>query len=802
MANLVRFLATVFLATHIVACTSPEERIAKHMSTASALLIDGDLVKARLEYRSALQLNDQLPEAWFGLAQIAERQQEWQQALSLANRTVELDPNYREAQTMRGEIFLLAGEYAKALEITQILMTESQSDAAIMALHASVLFRLGQISEAIDLAEQALKQDPTEETATLMLAAAVLQEGDAERALVYLDQGTAVAEPSLPMMLMQIKVLSALGDTDQVEQTYRNAIAKHPTNTALRLRLVNFYLQLFDSEAAEAVMREVVDVNPDDQEMLNRLLSLINQTKGIEAALAEIEERIEAQPANSELRFTQVQLLTMAEEQEAAAAVLETVATTAPDRSDRHRASTMIAQRLLAAGDKTAAMERVDTILAEDSRYEDAVLIRSSVRIEQRELTTAIADLRAVLKDNPSSARALLLLAKAHELDGAIDLADDMYDRAFESSEQAATYGMAYADFLKKVKRFDRAIAILSVTAQRNPKSAEVLAELANLHLQQGDWLTAEQVAQQLKQVEGELESANVLLSKAAVSRAQDTDDLSALETLGTGAASREASMASLVSAYVSDGNVDAALDYLEAVLADDPGNTTAALLQAQVFAVRGDGTNARAAYQTLLQSNETLASVYTSYARYLLSEGETQAALTLLERGVQLNPGSFTLRAILANSVEQSGDYNRAIDLYEQLIEEAPNADPIANNLANLLAEHRTDTGSLQRALSLANRFRQSPVPEFRDTLGWVLFQLARYEDALPLLRGAAADRSSSGVIHYHFARVLEQLGSKERAVEVYETALGLLDDDSELLPSIEETLSRLQPSLSSEAQ
>jgi tetratricopeptide (TPR) repeat protein len=757
-------------------------------------MADDEVAKARLEYRSALQIDEQLPEAWFGLAEVAERQQEWQQALSFATRAVEIDPNYTDAQILRAEIFLIAGEYAKALEITQILISQMGDQPQIMALHAGVLFRLGQLSDAIDLAERALRLNPAEETATLMLAAAMLQDGNPERALSFVQQGRSAAESSLPLLLMQVRVSQALGDIKQAEEAYLEAIAANPHNISLRLRLVDLYLRQFDTDNAERVMREVVDLNPADENSLNRLLALINQTKGIEAALAEIDNRIAAQPENIGLRFTQVDLLELAGDLERAKSVLEEVAANASDQADRHRASAAIAQRLLSVGKSDEALALADAILAEDPRQEDATLLRSGIRIRQRELNPVIADLRALLLDNPSSERALLLLAKAHELDGALDLADDMYDRAFESSDQASSYALAYAAFLKKVDRIERAVSILAASLQRHPKAAGVLTELADLYLQQGQWLEAEQLAQQLKQLEGEEALAGQLLSRVAVSRARDLDDLSGLEKQASSSQSQNASMAALVSAYVQDGNIEAAVAYLETVLTDDPDNTTAGLLLAQVFAIQGEDISARETYQSILQRDETAVSAYTKYARYLLAAGESETALEILEEGIQRNPESFTLRAVFANLVEQVGDYERAIELYQVLIAEAPNADPIANNLANLLAEHRTDDNSLQQAFALAIRFRQSPLPEYQDTLGWVMFRLKQYEDALPLLQNAVAGRPKSGIIRYHFAKVLQAVGNLDRAIAAYVGAGSLMNEGDPLRDQVELELAALR--------
>ena len=102
-----------------------------------------------------------------------------------------------------------------------------------------------------------------------------------------------------------------------------------------------------------------------------------------------------------------------------------------------------------------------------------------------------------------------------------------------------------------------------------------------------------------------------------------------------------------------------------------------------------------------------------------------------------------------------------------------------VANNLASLLADHRTDNASLEQAHRLAMMLRKSQVPFFKDTLGWVYYQRRDYKNALALLEEAAAALPGVPAVRYHLGMAYLADGQTEKGVEQFNTALGLAPDN-----------------------
>ena len=115
------------------------------------------------------------------------------------------------------------------------------------------------------------------------------------------------------------------------------------------------------------------------------------------------------------------------------------------------------------------------------------------------------------------------------------------------------------------------------------------------------------------------------------------------------------------------------------------------------------------------------------------------------------------------------------------------------ANNLASLLSDHRNDKASLERAHTLVAGLRETQIPQFKDTLGWVSYRRDDYVNAVPLLEKAVAGLPNAALVRYHLAMSYIAVGQSEKASEQLKAAL-LLAPDPELAGKVQEALRKLQ--------
>ena len=96
------------------------------------------------------------------------------------------------------------------------------------------------------------------------------------------------------------------------------------------------------------------------------------------------------------------------------------------------------------------------------------------------------------------------MLAKAHELAGAPELAQENYQKAYEAGKPALQFGVAYAEFLLTRNQPARAEVVVSEVLQSEPASVPAMRILAQARINQSDWSGAQAVANEINKLEGQ----------------------------------------------------------------------------------------------------------------------------------------------------------------------------------------------------------------------------------------------------------------------------------------------------------
>ena len=137
--NPTRFAALAAAACLVVlaGCSSPEDKVAGFQKRGASLLEKGDVVKARLEFQNALQINPNAVPALMGMVDIAERNREWARAYGLLNKVVDLDPKHLQARVKLGKLLLASGQLDKALQSSDAALALQADNADVLAFRAA-----------------------------------------------------------------------------------------------------------------------------------------------------------------------------------------------------------------------------------------------------------------------------------------------------------------------------------------------------------------------------------------------------------------------------------------------------------------------------------------------------------------------------------------------------------------------------------------------------------------------------------------------------------------------------------------
>lgn len=803
--SLVRVIVAALSLLIVSACSSPEERSQSHYERGLELLKENKHVKAGLEFRNALKLRPEFVLALYELAKVEERKRKWRGVASILTKVIELEPSHLEAHIKLGKLYLLGGNNNKALKYSNTAqnliknaskVVDIKIKAESLALRATTLFKLDDKEGAMRDARKALELDTDNVDARIVLVAERLAAEDQIEALALLNKGLERNERNVSLQVLKIDLLNSLKKKEEAEVVFRKIIELYPDTIVFRQALARFYLKWDRNEDAEKELRAIAASHPKDSAAGLAVVGFLNATKGFEAARKELIVQINKgndifpyQLALSRLYFSKGK-------NEEASRILQDVIAANGEYETTTTAEVELAKYMLAAKRRDKAEELVEAVLEKDKRNIEGLIVRATLRKGKGDWDGAIADLRTVLNERPQSARILLLIAEVHELNEAVDLADERLAVAVRVSNYEPRIGLRYVQFLLRRGLLERAEGILQDILLRRPHQREVLATLANVRLRQNNWLGAEEVAATLRELGDENKDISDQVLAAALSGQKKYDESIKLlqSAYGKTPTAIQPSI-TLFNTFLRAGKLDDAEVFVRNLLDANPKNAVAYVLLGTLYLQQGRRNDAEASFRRAMSVRpgqgagyRALSSLFAREKKYQEAERVQREGLTNLEKAHEgLSQGlekrnnrrqSLLLRAALAGLLELAGRFEDAIKEYEILLNEQPVSPIFSNNLASLLADYRDDEASLERAHTLAERFKNTRVPYFKDTLGWIYFRQKQYEPAALMLKEARDGAPKVPLIHYHLGKTYNALNLKELAKEELEKALELFKD------------------------
>ena len=782
-------------AFQFAGCSSREQRAQNYYNNGMSYLAKKEFVKARLELRNALQLKGDMIEAWRALAKIDEHDHNWQALAGSLRKIVELDPKEVAARVQLSKLLLLGGAFDGALKLANDAGKLEPKNANILALKAATLFKLKDIDGAIRMAQSALAIDPGNEDANSALAVAKYSQGDSSGALQTLENVAAAHKDDVGIIALKINILERMGNTQQAEALLRRLIELHPKEPVFRTQLIRFYLVHKRPDDALHELRSVVDADPGNTTAELQLVGLLNGLKGPAAARAELVSRIKAggsvflyQIALAKLDFAQGNV-------SASTKLLEQLIKSSKGSPDNvMTARITLAEMYLNKKNVAAAEVLITEILGADSRNIDGLRLRALVRIDRGQSDDAIADLRAALNDRPQSPALLATLGLAYERSGSIELADKAYFDATKASGFAPAYGLSYVAFLRRRNLTEHAESVLNDLASCNPNNLAILSALAQDKLAHQDWIGAHAVAEAIQRLGDKSVLADEISGIAFSGQKKIGQSLAALQSAYEANPAATQPMAALVGVYLQSKQIDKAEAFIQAVLKANPRNAQAIVLKGTIQLAKNNLSQAETDFKNAIKQQPNKVAGYRALAGLYIRQKKLDAALSTIRAGLQQQPKSFALRLTLAGLLEAKGDYEPAIAEYEAMLKDQPGSMIVANNLASLLTDHRTDKASLEKAKSLVLLLKNSQVPQFKDTMGWVNYKRRDYTAASSLLEAAAAELPNVSLVHYHLGMTYLATGQDAKALEQFKKARNLAPNDTELKEKIDAALSEKQ--------
>jgi len=758
----------------LAACDSPQEREAEHLKNGKALYESGDLSKAAIEFRNALQINPTGVEAKYFTGLIFEKKGNLPRAESVFQEVALQDPNKRDVQLKLGQYALMNGDAGEASMRADKLIVLDSSKPDGHTMKAAAFLIMGKLPEAETEAKAALALHPNDEDATIVLASQRARQGKFDEAEALVKEALAANPKSVQLLGFKLKLLSDQNRTTEVEQVFRQLIELDPTNPGHVVNLASMLTKAGRPAEAQEEFRRAIKTNSKSPLLLAAYADFLEKQVGTDQAIDEAKRLAGQFKGNALYSFLLARLYVKANRLDEAEVLLKQLVEEFDRSSDRLDAQVELARITLLRGDKQGALDQLAAILKADSKNQHALLLRAATKLTDARFDDAIGDARSVLSDTPSSAPALAILAKAYAATNEQELAIGALRNLARVIPDNADVHIQLAGLLvtrapdEAVKQLDAAIAL-------RPDDAELKAQKAQILIYTKRWDQGEVIGQDLADDQKTVALGHQILGEAALAREDFPTAITELQSAIDHGRSFSIVGPKLMEAYRrSDQPVGAAEKLLLDRIAKDPKDADALALLSEQRESEGDLTAAKDLLRQAIEAKPGERASYLNLARVLKNEGNPKEASDTLQLAAARFPNDSLVLESLAIGYELMHDYDAAKLAYENVLAKWPNDIVAANNLAMLIADvWPTDKALLDRARRLVEGFRNSNNPTLLDTLGWVQVRLGNIDGATIILKKAASMQPDNQQALYHYAVALSLKGLNDLARDTMVKAL-----------------------------
>jgi len=779
-------IAIAAVAILIGACTTPEKAKAQHVARGQALLKDKKFQEAALEFRSALQIDEQLADAHWGLAQVYEGLQRYQEAFEEMKTTAELDQNNLDVRVKLGNYYLMGSQ---------------QSAAAV--------------SEAEHLAKEILQKNPNHIEGHILMGSVLFAQDHKTEAFAELNRAIEIDPQRVESYLSLARFHASMKDLAKAEATFQRAISVNASSAMAHYEYGKFLVQTNRADDAENEFQRAVQVDPNNREARFVLASfyLVNKryAKAEDAykALAELDkDKPEGRSVLGDYYGATGRL-------DEAIAIYKEVVTKSPDYTQGHY---RLAELMLNRGDLANAKTEVESILKKDANDRQAMILRARIEMQSgdsNDMKAAIADLQEVLKQEPNSRPGLFFMAEANFRAGQTDqarvFAGDLtrnYPDYLPAKLLQVQIDLATGDAKSASQTASQLLDRIAKESPDRDLTPQMLADLranalvahGSAALQMRDTKTARQDFMMAH--DAAPNSTDIYVNLAAVSLAENKVDEAVTfynTALGIDAVNFN-SLRGLVQIYATRNQTAQAHARVDQSIAQQPNNASLHFLKGQIYGFERNAGGAEAEFRRALDIDPNYLAAYSALGALFVNTNQQDRAIAEYTKIVEKRPDNAAAYTLIGMLEMNRQNIDAAIDNYRKALAKDENAVFAANNLAWLYAEY--NKGNMDEAVRLAQSAVQANpgVPSFSDTLGWVYYKKGLYGAAAEQLKKAVsvdeeAARRNNGTptpsYRFHLGVALAAKGDKLGARREIETALRLSEKAN--FPEADEARKRL---------
>lgn len=636
------------------------------------------------------------------------------------------EPNDPQSQLQRAIEYRADGKLRSAMiELKNLLQADPKNSRARLEL-GKLYVTVGQGAAAEKELSRALELGESVEDVIIPLATSMILQREFDRLLdrINIDE-VASDQAKVDILLLRGNAYFMLGNNAGARQAFNSANAlQGADNTGALVGLTRVAIKENQLSIAEGLISRALQQNQSDSRVWLTRGSLETKRRNYDKA------------------------------EEAFSRALEIESTAPRVTPTAFSARIGLVQTLLAQKKNKEASEHIEKLMEIAPRHPAPKYFKAFLAYTNGDFDTAATELQGLLAIDPKNKSAMMLLGTVNLALGNLEQAD-MYLNAFlGAAPDNITARKMLAATRLQLERPEYAVETLTPVIKEGKDDSGLLALMGTAYLRSGDRDAG------IKYLEQAVESdpGNMALQKELVTNyiqaGKVNKAVELLERKQVGEESEEKQRRDLlvVLAYLQAKDKDNALAKAQALLKKDPDDPVINNLLGSIMAVMGNTQQALELFKKAVDLRPDYDAALLNLGRLDQQQGRTKRAESYYLKVLQHSPENSIAMALLAQLADKAGNRDQAV----QWLQKARKADAGAVDIRLALVRYSLAERKFQQARAIAGEaFNIAPErPDVLNALGVTQMWSREYQKALHSFRRAVELAPDSANILYNLSR------------------------------------------------
>ena len=742
------------------------DRTASKIILADIYLQAGEISGSEHLINEVISLEAKNKDALFVLARIRKLQNRTDDVINTYLKIIETDPNDINAYLDLGFTYLQSKKIEQAESISDKMQKARKDSAEALYLKGAVRFSQGKIEEAIMLLQKSLKIKVLT-GAYYFLGLCRFEKGDLEQATGdfqrVIDDRPDLIQPYLLVAAIHLKK----GRLEEAEKELGKALDIDGKNAVAHNLLGSVYLAQNKGDKAMEEFDRAIEFNPQlvDPHINKGTIGL--QSGNDQMAEAEFLRAVKVAPEVLNSRIMLAKYYINNERYHEAVNILKQGLKGSKSDAVIYN---IIGAAYLGAGEMENGRQNFEKAISTDPKIFLPYFNLALLYLNEGKNEMAIKEYQKILEIDKRNVSALLMLAKVMEADKKDKEALSFYMKAKETGEEIAY--LSLAAYYQKKNDIKQAQKTLQEALSFDPRYSHAKDMMGRLLVGEKNYKEALSVYRDLKESSPEIGAEMTADIYAAMGEYDKA--ITEMKSLLIKNDKRIDVMGKIVSLYIRKKDFENAEKTARDIIALKPQGDAGYLILSSVFMEDQNFREALNAAKKAQELNPRNIETRSAIGRIYISMKDFQRAVETFEEIERSTPKYMPAYFYHAQVFEQMGKKKEAAEKYKELLKFSPNYTPALNNLAYLFIE---GYGPVDKAVEMSQKAKKLMPDDggITDTLGWALYHVGKYDEALTYLIEATYYLPGDPAIRYHLGLTYLKKGMRDKAVEQIKNSIRL---------------------------